>query len=365
MKTLHVARKYLLEFLRDPTLLALSLLTPIAFILITYVGYGTAPKLATYPILVIDSDHSAASEKVLNAVRAERHPDNRPVFEVRLLDDRQVAESELKAKHADILMILTSDPASPITVRGDGTSMRFIIASTLLETVLNQVSGIPRIMAITEHPISVAAPASEFDAYTPGMMIFAVLLLTPQTSMLVARELRSGTLRRLRISHLRAWELMMGVTLAQMLVAVGQVVLMFVAALALGFHNRGSLLLAILIGLLLSFSAIGWGLIVTCFSQKDSDALNVGSVVTMLQVFLSGAFFPIQGAALFSMVGHEIGLFDFIPATHGMLALQQVLIGGIALDGIIFRLGAMIVLSITTFGVGILMFARIHMRRAV
>ena len=34
---------------------------------------------------------------------------------------------------------------------------------------------------------------------------------------------------------------------------------------------------------------------------------------------------------LVGVAGHEIGAFDFIPATHGLLALQQVLSGGAGL----------------------------------
>ena len=46
-----------------------------------------------------------------------------------------------------------------------------------------------------------------------------------------------------------------------MIVALVQVAVMFAAALALGFHNRGSLLLALLIGLALAFGSVGMGLV--------------------------------------------------------------------------------------------------------
>jgi ABC-2 type transport system permease protein len=247
--------------------------------------------------------------------------------------------------------------------------MRFITASTLLGNFLSPqldaLVGLPKALRFVEQPLDTVAPVNEFDAYTPGMIVFAILLLIPQTAMVLARELRWGTLQRLRLTLVRARDLWVGVSLAEMVLALGQVVLMFAAALALGFHNRGSLLNAVVVGLGLSFSAIGFGLMVACFSDNDSDALNIGSTVTMLQVFMSGAFFALPPLTVFTLAGHEIGLFDFLPATHGILALQQVLVGGAGLEEIWFRMVAMVGLSLVYFAAGVVIFAQMQMRQGV
>ncbi|MEE8392149.1 MAG: hypothetical protein V3S14_15325 [Anaerolineae bacterium] len=130
-------------------------------------------------------------------------------------------------------------------------------------------------MKVAEEPLGAADPSAllragpqtEFDIYAPGIMIFALLMIIPQTAMLVAREVRWGTLRRLHLTRLRAWDLLTGVSLAQMIVAVVQVVVMFAGALAVGFHNQGSLLLAIVVELAVSFSAVGKGLVVAPFDD--------------------------------------------------------------------------------------------------
>ncbi len=205
-------------------------------------------------------------------------------------------------------------------------------------------------------------PRSEFDIYAPGMIIFALLMIIPQTAMLVAREVRWDTLRRLRLTRLRAWDLLGGVSLAQMAVAVVQVVVVFGAALALGFNNQGSLLLAIVVGLAVSFSAIGLGLIVACFVENDSQAINVGSTVMMILVFFSGAIYQLPPLTVFTLAGHQIDLFDIFPATHGFLALQQVLTYGAGLQEIAFRLGVTVILSLLSFALGVFAFQRLKMR---
>ena len=164
MKILLVARKYTLEFLRDPTLLALSLLTPLAFILITYVGYGNTPKLATYSVLVVDERQDAKSTALLDALRTRHYPDGRPTFALALSDEPASADVSLKARDADALLVLSSaeDGALHVTLRGDGTSMRFIAVSTLLDDTLTPIlvalTGTPRLVNLVETPSLPTAP---------------------------------------------------------------------------------------------------------------------------------------------------------------------------------------------------------------
>jgi ABC-2 type transport system permease protein len=367
MKTFLIARKTLRESLREPQLLLLTLIFPLFMMIVGAIGYSASPKLISHPILILDN--SSQADSLIARLKARHYADGRPTFDLKFITDRAAAEIALKAQTASALVILGADNTGDLTVtmHGDATSMRFITASSLLQQVigpyLDQAAGMPTLLRFSETPISITMPQSDFDAYAPGMMIMAILLLTPHVAMVVAREIRYGTLRRLRLTPLAASELLSGVTLAEMLIASVQIVFMFIAALILGFHNNGSLVIAIGVGLLLSFSAIGFGLLVACFSSSDSDALNIGALVSMLQVFLCGAFFALPSSTLFTLNGHEIGVFDFLPATHGMLALQQVLSGQARLSDIAFRLAAMTSLAILYFAIGILVFGRRQMRQ--
>jgi ABC-2 type transport system permease protein len=373
LKMLLVFRKSLMEMWREPQLTVLTLLFPLFMLIITYFGYN-APKLATHPVVVFGADQPGAAALV-DRLRAQRYGDGRPMFAVQIEPDsaEAAATAALKTQAITVLLRLTTgadgaagDGTLRATLVGDATSMRFITASTLLQNLLTQyldaAAGKPEVVKISEEPFALQSAQTDFDLYAPGMMLFAILMLTPQAAMLVAREVRWGTLRRLRLSSLRAWELLTGLSLAQMVVAVGLVGVMFACAALLGFHNHGSVWLALGISLLVSFSAIGFGLMVACISNNDGDALNLGGMVTMLQVFLSGAFFALPPLTVFSVAGYEIGAFDFIPATHGLLALQQVLISGASLGQVAVRLGLTLGLSVFYFGLGVLVFNWRQMR---
>ncbi len=297
MKVLLVARKYLIEIWREPQLLLLTILTPAAMMLVMAFGYGQNPRMVTYNLLVSDQSNGLAEEN-LRELESQRYADGRPMFHLIPEMDMDKADDSLRNKEAALLVIFEQDAAGKLarTVKGDGSSMAFITASGYLEAVLNPVQehreGLHPIVSLESEDLSLHMPQTDFDAFAPGVMIMAILLLIPQTAMLIGRELRAGTIKLLQLSPLRTIEWFAGISLAQMAAAIAQVVIMLAMAKALGFHTQGSLGLAVLICLILSFGAVGLGLLVACLIHNDSEAINTGSVFSMLQVFLSGHFSP-------------------------------------------------------------------------
>jgi len=362
LKILMIARKSLLEIGREVQLLALTVALPLVFLVITVLTYNN-PLLTTHPVWVVDA--SGAGADLIAALETQTYAAGKPVFDITLTDDRGAADQKLKAGEISALVEIRNDPNASlpaVTIYGDALSGRFYKASTILENAIrahsDRITGRASVLKVTMQPLSAAAPQTEFDLYAPGMIVFGLLMIIPQTAMLVSREVRWKTLDRLRLTPLSAFDLLAGVSLAQMVVAAAQVVIVTLAAVWMGFNNQGSLGLAILVGLAVSFSAIGQGLLVACFAADDSQAANVGSTFAMLQVFLSGSFWLLPPLTVFTLWGHQIDVFDIFPATHGFRALQQVLTYGDGLREIGFRLGATLALSLVYFGVGVAVFQR-------
>jgi ABC-2 type transport system permease protein len=347
--------------LREVQLLVLTLLVPAAFVVITALGYGNVKKLPTSTVLVLDRSGLQATAYI-QQLQDQHYADGRSVFNLKMVANPADAEELLKAQKAALLLTFSRASQGNVmrTVRGDATSAAFITGSTALEAALQpqaeKLAGLSPVIALDSEPLGLFTPETEFDAYAPGMMVFAILMLIPQTAMLIGRELRWGTLRRLQLSPLKTWELFLGIALAQGVVAVVQVVVMFLTARLVGYHAQGSLLAAILIGLVLSAGSIGMGLVLACFISNDSEALNTGGTVSMLQVFLSGAFFAINGPVILKISSYAVGPFDLLPATHAMQALQQVLTGGASLLQVGFRVTATAVLSVLYFMFGVVIF---------
>lgn len=364
MRALIIARKTLLELLREPKVLGAVLGLPVAFLGI-FAASGGSPILRTHAVLVEPAD--SAKEPLVGAVEGLRYPDGRPVFETTSSPGRPDADEALADKSATALMEVTRADGKPtVVLRGDALSLQFLTAATILNAAVREqeerASGYPSVIRVEERPLAAQGPRTDFDLYAPGVIVFGIMLLVPQTAMLIGREVRWRTLQRLRLTRMGTFDLFTGVTLAQLVVAVAQMALVLAVAPLFGFHNNGSTVLAFLAGLALSFSAIGVGLLVACFIRNDSQASNVGGGVGMVQVFLSGSLFPVPMPALLSVSGHEMGLFDVFPATHGFLALQQVLCDNASFEQVGFRLLMTLALSVLTMAVGVIVFKRLWIR---
>jgi ABC-2 type transport system permease protein len=64
---------------------------------------------------------------------------------------------------------------------------------------------------------------------------------------------------------------------------------------------------------------------------------------------------------LFTIGGQAVGLYDFLPATHAVAALNKILTLGAGLHEVVYELAALAALSLLYFGVGVWLFRRNHM----
>jgi ABC-2 type transport system permease protein len=177
-----------------------------------------------------------------------------------------------------------------------------------------------------------------------------------------AREVESGTLRRLRLTQVNSFELLGGITVWLVLIAILEVVLTFMVALACGFRSQGSLWLATLVGVITSLSVIGAGMIVAAFSKTVSQAFVIANFPLGLFMFMSGVMYPMPRIPLFTIFGHAIAIYDILPTTHAVLALNKIFTLGLGLKDILFELSALTLLSGIYFAVGVRVFQKRQMK---
>jgi ABC-2 type transport system permease protein len=362
MKVLAVARKSLIELLREPMLLGMVLLTPLAFLLVYGFAYQT-PHLKTYRILA--TINAEAGNGAIEYLRTLSYPDGRPIFNFEIVPDRAGIDPALRDRTAAAFLAIdpgADDMPFSYTVRGDALFADFLSSSSILES---RLSGYLLDSTGTHLPVQVvenSIPAlsfktrTDFSVYAPGLLVFAILLLIPQTALLMGREMRTRTIRRLQLSGVSSVEWLGGIGLSQLAMAVVQIILFLIGLILFGLDYSRALVPIFIASFLTALSAVGAGLVVGCFIQNDSQAVNLGASVTMLQVFVSGSFFPMPVQPLFHLFGHEIAWNDAFPATHAMIALQQAVMYGADLGQIGFRLAAAAVLSAGFFLIGALLF---------
>lgn len=67
---------------------------------------------------------------------------------------------------------------------------------------------------------------------------------------------------------------------------------------------------------------------------------------------------------LFSLGGRVIGLYDILPPTHAVAALNKVFTLGAELNDVLYELIALVLLSALYFALGVWLFSRRHLRAA-
>jgi ABC-type multidrug transport system permease subunit len=389
VKALSIARKTLLELIREPILPALVFLFPALLIAFYYVAFGgTREGLAGYlTVLVLDEDTGGAladgepwlaGEALVESLRGAEY-EGQPVFEVVPVASRRAAEIVLRERKAALLVVIPSDfservlqaidspdslPAE-VTIVGDTTSDSYIFVYSFVEglvrTFANGAAGRSPAAAVDYTFLPGTGTMSDFDFGVGGIIVFGVMFVTITTAQTLVREEVGGTLRRLRLTRARAADLLIGVALAQLALTALLVPVTFGVALLFGFRSRGSLWLAIGIGLLLGLSAVGLGLVTACFARSDGEAANLGAALGVLMVLVSGALYPMPAAPLATIGGRTIQVYDLLPTTHAAEALRQVLILDSGPAEIGYELAGLFILGALILAASVALYGRLKL----
>jgi ABC-2 type transport system permease protein len=384
MRLWSVFRKSAREQWRDPLTLSLVLIFAPLIVLLYRLFFPTGST--TYMVLVVNQDAGAqqatgqlwtAGDELLAELKQVTYADGSPMLVVERVADRAEGEARIKNRGAQLLLIIGPEfsqalPAgavsdtTTVTYVGDLTQPYYAVAAVMVNSVfeayVKTALGQPMPVRVTEEPLGASGARTEFENYVPGLLIFAVILLVFSAPMAVAREVEAGTLRRLQITRMRSFDFLGGVTLTQMI--VGVIALLLAVALLLGFRSQGLLWAAIVIGAIASLSVIGVGLIVACFSRTVTQAFLLANFPLAFFMFFSGAMFPVPRLTVFSIGGQSVALFDILPTSHAIIALQKIFVLGAGVSDVAYELIALTVLSGLYFAIGVWPFKRTQLRAA-
>ncbi len=80
-------------------------------------------------------------------------------------------------------------------------------------------------------------------------------------------------------------------------------------------------------------------------------------------MFFSGSIYPLPKITLFNLAGQAVGLYDILPPTHAVTALNKILVLGAGPGEVVYEMTALTFLSILYFFLGVWLFQRNHLRR--
>ena len=384
MRLLSVFRVSLREQLRSPWDLLLTLMLAPMFIWLYWsmVGGGST----YYRVLVINNDRASCpigdpvqtcAEQAIEQMSSLAYESGTPLLKLTEAHDRAEAESRLRDKKAFALIIFSENftesiragkpgSGSQVTFVGDLTNPYYtpavVFSNAVLESYVREATGYPSPILVAEEPLGGSASRSEFEVYVPGLLIAASTMMLFSIAILITRQVETGTVRRLQITRMTAFDMLGGISILYILISLVTVALSFATAQTLGFRSQGPLWVGMLICAITGVSVVGLGLITACFSRTVARAAIIVNFPLFLVLFFSGAVFPVGNPRLFTLASRDYGLFDLLPQTHATQALNKVLSLGAGAGEVKFELIALSVLTLCYFLIGIWLFRRMYLQ---
>lgn len=378
MRVLKIFWKSLKEQARDWATMSLSLILGPCFVLMYWLMIPSGST--TYGVMVLNLDKGSAGAEAISVIEALAYPSGDLLLEVTRVASRAEAEPVLQNRDAEVLLVIPEDfsrtlaaaaggdreAQSAVTLVGDLTNPYYavgaIMASSAVDEYVQAVTGETRPITIEEIALGASGARSEFDLYVPGLLIISVVMLVFIVSMTITYEVEAGTLRRLQLTRMSAFDLLTGISLSTVLLGVVTMALTILVALALGFESQGPIWAAVLVGAITAVAVVGMGLIVAAFSKTVSQAFIIANFPLLLFMFFSGAVYPLPRIRLFEVAGQVVSLYDVLPPTHSVAALNKILTLGLGLSEVGYELVSLAALSLVNFAAGIWLFHRRQMR---
>ncbi len=164
------------------------------------------------------------------------------------------------------------------------------------------------------------------EFFTPAVIVLLLQHLAVTLGALsIVREFRGGTAELFKVSPLLKGELLLGKYLGYLLVGV-VVALALTLALVRGlqmpmlgnWYEYGTVLL------LLLFTSLGLGFLVSLLSTTDSQAIQYSMILLLLSIFFTGFLLSLQ------MLWEPVRTISWLlPATYGIQLLQDIMLRGV------------------------------------
>jgi len=414
MKFISIAKKDFKELTRDRRGLAMILLFPMFFMLVFVFAFGGMGQNEPHNLAVVNYDKGASmpltgeqvnfGNNLTKVLEDSQYQDSDVhLFNVTLTTESE-ANEKIKQRDVDATLIIpenysqsvvalitasfqsqvlsstlpSTNLSSTLIIRGDTGYTGFGTTQGILTGVLEQyqdkmvgeiqkaITGSPGVTPDTYlqtrvESIPGTGSFTTFDFMAPGMIVFAILLLTTTVATGLTREVEKGTLSRLKLSKMTSFDLLFGGLIPWSLVAAAQVIILLIVAVLIGFHWQGgiyALLLAVLVGIIGGIASVSLGMIIAAFARNDRQAANLGTLISVPASFLVGAFFPLPSVVIANFWGQAFQLYDILPWTHVLSALRSTLTYGGGWETIAYQVGWAVLLTVILFVIGVGLFAK-------
>ena len=400
MKSLAVARNVLRRIAHDPRTLALIVILPLFFVLLYGNSFSGSYKNLT--IVIVNEDNGLASVRTAEVGRVTLDVDlaqafvdalDPEMFDVRESGNPDMVEAEVGRSGVWAALVFPKSFSNAVVneaVRASGERRVEIDGNTVTLLPSDPVDGPKTILVLDDgNPLIAGAVRGAFDAAfaqvlasqqssltvegllevralhegkirmldftAPGIIGFAMTLITVMlTAMSVVRERTSGTLTRILIAPISAWQVTTGYTLAFSVIGVLQAAELFLASILLfGIRFVGNPGVVALIIVLFTVGLQGIATLISTIAKNEAQAMQFVLFLLIPSIMVSGVFWPLE-----TMPATIRPLSYVSPLTYANAGLRKVMLAGGGFGEIRFELAVL-----GAFAVVMLLLSVLSMRR--
>ena len=396
--TSKIGTKYIKEIFRSKLFLIIAIALPAILMVFMGVAFGggSASPIESYSVLIINEDIGFTNgtttyeygEGLISTLEYITYPpevgeDPINIFYVHeIIEYNQSIEDFLIYDEHGLhfTMIIPENFSENIfnivndvtlTIVGDPNTGAYNNAVSKFNTIFNEFLTTVRSnlgddsgqIIIVEDFINIVGNASVFDLMVPGIIIIGIVLNIVFVSSTITEEYEFKTLEKLQLTPMKAIHLIGGMSLAQLLVSLVQIIVLFALSLAFGYNATGSYVLGGLVAWIMSLSMLGIGMIIAAFSKKGTIASSISSVVAIPLYMIT--FFPVWGIEqipMFQINGNIFGVFDLLPTNIATRMINQIMIYGQSASDLAFEFVSLIIVTLIYLVIGLVLISVFKLR---
>lgn len=342
-RTLAVARKEVIQILRDPRTLAVVIILPV-LMLILY-GYAINMDVKHLRTVVLDMDNTSASRELVRVfqnseyfriVRFLNSPDEiddviqHGMARIAITIPKGYARDIAGGTRAEVQVVVDGSDSATGTVAVNYVSSALQAYSAELAFAASLGTGLvltQSIIPVDYRPRVWYNPELRSTNFiVPGLIAVILMMLSSLlTSMTVVRERERGTIEQLVVSPVMPHELIIGKLIPYVAIAFLDIVMVTAAGrLLFDVPLRGSVLLLMVLSGAFLVAALGIGLLISTVSESQQTAMTIAMMTTMLpSVLLSGFLFPIA-----SMPKAIQAVTYLVPARYFLVVVRGIFLKG-------------------------------------
>jgi len=288
------------RYFRDPVALFFTLVFPVIFLLIF--GAMSRSNSVSFNVVLTNHSETAFATQFVDQIKENK------VFKVKDVKSFDEAEEKMGRGELDSIIELPQSFGQP---DASGVSSGKVVVyyqeskpdtgQTVASVMQRVLDGINAELVPNADPLSVEQKATKttdltrFDYTVAGIVGFSLMSLAIfGMANGFPSDKKSGALRRLRATPLRASQLILATAIEYLFIGLLTVIVMFaVATLLFDFNMRGSYLTLTIFTLIGTFSLFGFGMAIGGWAKNENQSAPLSNLVAFPMMFLTGVFFPV------------------------------------------------------------------------